>query len=52
MRVGKVIEFDLEAASDDSARTEAEAMCARLLANPVIQRADVSILEQGSAATR
>lgn len=48
VRVGKVIEFELEADSLDAARSEAEAMCARLLANPVIQRAEVSILEHGA----
>ena len=43
VRVGKVIAFDLEAADEDTARAAAEQMCARLLSNPVIQRAEVSI---------
>jgi phosphoribosylformylglycinamidine synthase PurS subunit len=43
VRVGKVIAFDLEAADESAARDAAEQMCARLLSNPVIQRAEVSI---------
>ena len=43
VRVGKVIAFDLEATDEGAARAAAEEMCARLLSNPVIQRAEVSI---------
>ena len=43
VRVGKVIAFDLEAVDEVAARLAAEQMCARLLSNPVIQRAEVSI---------
>ena len=43
VRVGKVIAFDLEATDEDAARSAAEQMCARLLSNPVIQRAEVSV---------
>ncbi|MGQ9365294.1 phosphoribosylformylglycinamidine synthase subunit PurS [Azospirillum sp. ST 5-10] len=37
VRAGKVIELDLEATDTDSARTEVEAMCNKLLANTVIE---------------
>ncbi len=38
VRAGKLFEVTIEAASATEAEAEAEAMCARLLANPVIQR--------------
>jgi phosphoribosylformylglycinamidine synthase subunit PurS len=37
VRVGRVITFDLAAADAAAARGEVEAMCERLLANPVIE---------------
>ena len=37
VRVGKLIELDLDAADSAAARETAEAMCKRLLANPVIE---------------
>ena len=37
VRVGRVIEFDLQSADDAAARAQVEAMCERLLANPVIE---------------
>ena len=43
MRVGKVMRFTIDAADEGSARAEAEAMCQRLLANPVIEDADIEI---------
>ena len=53
VRVGKVVRFALEAADEASARAEAEEMCRRLLANPVIERAEVSIEPlDGSETTR
>lgn len=48
VRVGKVIRFFLEAVDEAHARSEAEEMCQRLLANPVIERADVEITPVGS----
>ena len=41
--VGKVIAFDLDATDEASANGEVEQMCARLLSNPVIQRAEISV---------
>lgn len=43
MRVGKVMRFTIDAADEETARTEAEAMCQRLLANPVIEDTDIEI---------
>jgi phosphoribosylformylglycinamidine synthase PurS subunit len=43
MRVGKVMRFTVEAADLAAARARAEAMCERLLANPVIEDADIDI---------
>lgn len=43
VHVGKVIAFDLEAEDATTARGEVEQMCARLLSNPVIQRAEISV---------
>ena len=37
VRVGRVIEFDMTGADAADARTRVEAMCQRLLANPVIE---------------
>jgi phosphoribosylformylglycinamidine synthase len=43
MRVGKVMRFSIEATDESVARAEAEAMCQRLLANPVIEDAEIEI---------
>ena len=43
VRVGKVLEFDLKAASEDEARTELKAMCDKLLANTVIESYKVEV---------
>jgi len=37
LRIGKVIEMDVEAPSAERARTRAEEMCRRLLANPILE---------------
>jgi phosphoribosylformylglycinamidine synthase len=37
VRVGKVIEFELEAESDEAASAEVHAMCTKFLTNPVIE---------------
>jgi phosphoribosylformylglycinamidine synthase subunit PurS len=44
VRMGRLIEFDIAAADPAAARAEVEAMCERLLANPVIEgyRAEVA----------
>lgn len=43
VRVGKAIRFDLAAESEQVARDRAEELCRRLLANPVIEEAEVSV---------
>ena len=37
LRVGKVIEVDVDAASDDAARARVDEMCKKLLANPILE---------------
>ena len=43
VRVGKLLNLDVEAASKDEARDGAEAMCRRLLANPVTQDFEIDV---------
>ncbi len=44
VRSGKIFEIDLgDKISEDEARKEAEEMCKKLLANPVIQTYDINI---------
>jgi len=52
VRVGKAIYVDLEAASADDAREAAEAMCRKLLANPVTENFEVALVGgSGGAAS-
>lgn len=50
VRVGKAIHIDLEAASAEAARGEAEAMCRKLLANPVTENFEVYQVEEATGA--
>ena len=43
-RVGKVIDFELEAPDAAAAKAEVEQMCERLLANPLIESYEVEIV--------
>ena len=43
VRVGKAIRFTVEAADDAAAGRQADELCQRLLANPVIEDATVSV---------
>ena len=43
VQVGKSIRFDLDAADVATARSQAEALCASFLTNPVIEDAVVSV---------
>lgn len=45
VRVGKAIYLELEADSEDAALEAAEAMCRKILANPVTEDFEVSVLE-------
>jgi phosphoribosylformylglycinamidine synthase len=52
VRVGKAIRFDVDASDEAAARAEIDDLCRRLLANPVIEDADVSVSPaQGSIST-
>ncbi len=44
VRVGKVLDLDLEGQSRDDARRRIEEMCARLLVNPVIEEFTVEVV--------
>jgi phosphoribosylformylglycinamidine synthase PurS subunit len=44
LRVGKVLDLELDGVSGDSARCRVEEMCARLLTNPVIEDYTVEML--------
>ena len=43
-RVGKVIDLELEATDEDTAKVAVERMCERLLANPLIESYEVQIV--------
>ena len=45
VRVGKAIYLDIEAASSEAAVETAEAMCRKLLANPVTEDFEVSVVD-------
>ena len=44
VRVGKLLRFRLESPDETAARASVAAMCDRLLANPVIERTEVSLV--------
>jgi phosphoribosylformylglycinamidine synthase subunit PurS len=50
LRIGKVIEMDLEVTSVEGARARAADMCKRLLANPILEDYEIEVL--GDVATR
>lgn len=43
VRVGKMIELELDASDPDDAKRRVEEMCEKLLANPVIEAYEVTI---------
>ena len=45
VRVGKLLYLDVEATSSEEARGGAEAMCRRLLANPVTEDFEIDVQE-------
>jgi phosphoribosylformylglycinamidine synthase PurS subunit len=45
VRVGKALRLSVEAASAEEARSQAEAMCKRLLVNPIVESARIEVLE-------
>ena len=48
LRVGRVLELELDAAEPSQARGRLEEMCRRLLANPVTEEFTVEIVEDGA----
>jgi phosphoribosylformylglycinamidine synthase len=42
-RVGKVIDLEVEAADEATARSEVEKMCEQLLANPLIESYEIAL---------
>ena len=44
VRVGKVVDLDLDGESGESARRRIDEMCARLLVNPVIEDVSVEVV--------
>jgi phosphoribosylformylglycinamidine synthase len=46
VRVGKAIHLEVEADSEEGAREEAEAMCRKLLANPVTEDFEIDQVEE------
>ncbi len=48
VHVGKVFRFVVDAPSETDARQTADEMCDRLLANPVIERAEIRVVSEGS----
>jgi phosphoribosylformylglycinamidine synthase len=48
VHVGKVFRFSVDASGEAEARKIAEEMCERLLANPVIERAEIRVVAEHS----
>jgi phosphoribosylformylglycinamidine synthase PurS subunit len=48
VRVGKAVRFAIESADEAAARAEAQDMAERLLANPVIEEAEVTVSADGA----
>ena len=45
VRIGKIVEFTLQADDVEAARARVERMCQELLANPVIESFEISVEE-------
>ena len=52
VRVGKLLYLDVEAASSEEARGGGEAMCHRLLANPVTEDFEIEVREATGETVR
>jgi phosphoribosylformylglycinamidine synthase len=44
-RVGRVIDLEVDAATNEEARAQVETMCERLLANPLIESYEIELEE-------
>ena len=51
VRVGKILYVDIDAPSADTAQERGEAMCQRLLANPVTEDFEIEVQEAPTAET-
>ena len=51
VRVGKAIYIDMEAESAEAATAAVDEMCRKLLANPVTENYEVSVLSETGAAS-
>lgn len=49
VRVGKLLSIDVEAGSEEEARDKGDAMCRRLLANPVTEDFDIDVRQAATA---
>lgn len=49
VRVGKLIQLEFDADGVDEARQQAERMCDRLLANPVVEDYEIASLDEVTA---
>jgi phosphoribosylformylglycinamidine synthase len=47
-RVGRVVDLEVDAADPREAREQVEAMCERLLANPLIESYEIELEERGA----
>jgi phosphoribosylformylglycinamidine synthase PurS subunit len=47
VRVGRLIDVELEALDPASAREQVERMCSELLANPLIESVDIQLVDAG-----
>jgi phosphoribosylformylglycinamidine synthase len=44
VRIGRSIEFDMEASTPEEAREQAQKMCEALLVNPIMEKAIIEVL--------
>ena len=47
-RIGRVVDLELDAADEATARTQVEQMCEQLLANPLIESYEIELAERPS----
>jgi phosphoribosylformylglycinamidine synthase PurS subunit len=45
LRIGKVIEMDLEGPSVEAARARADEICKKLLANPILEDYEIHVID-------
>ena len=45
VRIGRIVDIELDAADAEQARVEVQRMCEQLLANPLIESFDIELVE-------